>query len=135
MNFRIEFIAKNPYYSVRLPDVPVGISLVDIVREKLDVPKLKLALIPFSTNAIYYSPCFSISEKIARKSGLFLEHNFRSVEVPAGFLNRFLSLKVSAERDDETEEIKNIEIKYKLDEQAVLEFWETSKFKTFFEKS
>ncbi len=124
MKFTVEFKTKTGY-AFSIEDQKFGIKKLDEIREELGVSYLSLEKVDGSVDGKSSDPGITISEELARESGLFQDSCSVKVEVNSSELNQFTYLKTVVRKDNCTGEIKHVFCRVELDETAVLEWWKS----------
>lgn len=102
----------------------IGMKEVNRIREELGI-NLPLDRIIGEIETLETRRVSSeISEETARNSGHFSETSKIEIGIKKShFLNRFLKLDLNAEKNEETGEIKQVSMKWRLDEKEIEEAW------------
>jgi hypothetical protein len=123
MNFNVKFDA--PYYSVFINQKPVGLRLIDKIRNSLGV-NLPIERIGSHTNSLLCYPVVQITEDMARKSGHFHEANGIVVHCDNQQLNEFVDEVVEKEVSKENGEILHAKIKLVVNNELLIEAWKNA---------
>jgi hypothetical protein len=130
MQFKVSFSANkdgNYHPSVDAKWRQVGLDLVDMARKETGVSNLSVSLFEPNISRLDFNPFADVSERVARianeKSGVFSEENVITVQCDPGQLNGFVFISVNCQKSPETGEIKNVEFKYSLHTNGVIDAW------------
>ncbi len=139
MEFKVYFTRedKNGFYIgslVNFDSEPIGLEGVDKIREflglNLDLERIEGRTKSFNIGTLRVH----LTEKIARKSGLFRKENEVKVRI-IGKFDRFCKKTVKFTKDKRTGEVYSAWFEWTLDENALLEAWQKAGFPTEWEVS
>lgn len=119
MNLIVRFRSGVNGGAVCAPSRSVGLEFVDQVRRNYG--DISIEIITSYLNCASYDPECSITEDLARKSGLFSDSCAVNITVPRASLNPFLSI-VGVRKEEK------FKAEWKLDEATILRLWEDAGF-------
>lgn len=123
-NMKFELTVKSRTgYAVSISSSAIGITDLDMVRDKLGLPDMSAELLQGGIDQIQQDINFGIDESVARESGHFKTCCVVAVRVPAGFINDRVDTDVVASRDEDTDAITGVRIVRSINNARVLAAW------------
>ena len=128
MEFRISYSSKSGY-AIEHPHDVIGTDGVDKIREDLEV-ELPLDRIKGYTRGLRTDVSLSVTERIARESGLFRSTDKITVKVLPEQLNEFTHLETHCDRNGDTGEVTEAWLAWAIDEESIVDAWVDAGFPT-----
>ena len=124
MEFQILFDGD----AVRIESRALGLNFLDRVREETEIPDLDPELVGDRVHAVDTKYPSTVSEEVARRSGLFWESWNVRLRVRNFALNQFFELGMKVSKNGRTGEITHVSPVWEFDESSFLSWWEDEGF-------
>jgi len=137
MEFKLRFVTDPYKYVVNtetmgLPKT-VGLQQLSHTRAALKT-RFHASIMEEEIERLLLDPIITISEKIARKSGLFettsTEEIYISAEKKEEFFERFIIRKISIKKNESSKKLERVSLHYALHKKALIEDWIKKGFPT-----
>jgi hypothetical protein len=128
MTFSVEFSCKKfGQKPIEFEQTQNGLLMVDMIREDIGL-KIPIERIPHFTPAFRSAVTLYITEKQARETQHFDAEHELKVFVHRGFLNEFVGLKIEPEKNEETGEVKTVNLRHRIFANDIWEAWKDAGF-------
>jgi hypothetical protein len=128
MQFSVEFSCeKFGHKPIEFEQTQNGLLMVDKIRKEVGL-KIPIERIPYFTPSFHSSVTLYITEKQARETQHFETQHELRVFVPRGFLNEFTGLKIEPITNEETGEVKAIDLRHHIFANDIWEAWKEAGF-------